>query len=1300
MSRFCRFACGSLALLAALTVIPARAAGGGDGGAGGWGGRLAARLLGDLASGPGRTVEFQDFHTEGLGTLTARTITVADARGIWLRIDHPVLDWHPGAVLDGRIDIESLTARRVEVLRRPAAAGGKGGGGLPPVPVRLGRLAAPLVLERPVLGQPVTLAVAGAADLGGHGGGLTFGLSAADGSRLDLAGKVTADGLTLDWQVDLPDLSHWQRLAGVPMAGPVQAGGTVAGPFKALDVAGHVTAAGQGRLGEFGWDGAAAALHAVLAADGWAATLGAAVDAPRQVGGDSLGPRATLSASGVLDPRSGDFSLGLARLEAAGAWANASGMVAGHGHRATLVVAAGSPAVERLRALTGGSARGAVAVHMVAAGDLLAGRLALTGTIRGAGLGLGGGVADRLAGPAPRLRLTGSWRKDRLFASALAIDGADARLVASGWLWPRLGLWVAGRVPALGGVASALAGQVRLAGRLVGSPADPAVWGAADGTVAVGRLPPLRGRLGFDLGHLAGRPAGLLTADMRLGAHPLRAAARLDVGATVRIAGLEVRAGTARLGGDLDVAQGRAGGLLTVDLPRLAEWNDLLGGRVAAGSLAGRVVLDPGRGQSARITGTLAGLAASGATARSVRLQADLAGIDTGLRATAVASARDVRRGGLAFAQAQARIAGGGRDWRFAAEGGGPADLAAAGRVQLPGSVVGVAMVDRLSLAYGGRRMGLAAPARIEWGPNRLRLAPVRLAVDGGTVEAEGRRTGDRLAGRIRLDHVSPDLVDLVRPGLGARGRISGTATLGGTLRAPEAGFLLEGERLAIRGKAAMAWGPVAAHLRGTWRGGRLDVSASAAGRRLKAVADGSVPLAVGPGPLLPPDAPVTGRLRLEGDAGVLAVGLAAGGSTLSGALRAEVAVDGTVARPSLSGEATLDQGRYENAQAGTMVTGLSLRVDLNGQSVRLVGEGDDGGDGRIRLDGAGQFDMAGGTTGYRAAVVLDKFHLLRREDVDATVSGTLGLAGQGMDSALTGQVTVAEADVNIARLSGGGGPVDLKVIEIHRPAWEVARQAGKAPAPAGPLTVALGLEVAVDRISVRGHGLDSQWQGRLHVQGTVTHPELTGKLHVVRGQYDLLGRPFKFQPDSAITFMGGEPIDPALAIDAIAQAPDITATATISGTARQPKVDFTSDPPLPKDEILSQLLFNTGVGSLSAFQQLQLAQMAASGLGAGLGGGGFDPLGKIRGALGLDVLQVGSPSQPQTASGTATTSTAPTLSMGKYVGRDTFVRVDQGIQGLGQVTVEEEVGHGFSVSTSLGGEMGSGLGINWRMDY
>src|SRR5207245_4846835 len=128
---------------------------------------------------------------------------------------------------------------------------------------------------------------------------------------------------------------------------------------------------------------------------------------------------------------------------------------------------------------------------------------------------------------------------------------------------------------------------------------------------------------------------------------------------------------------------------------------------------------------------------------------------------------------------------------------------------------------------------------------------------------------------------------------------------------------------------------------------------------------------------------------------------------------------------------------------------------------------------------------------------------------------------------------------------------------------------------------------------------LESEWRGRMAITGTTAAPVITGALEQIRGSVDLLGKTFTLTRGS-ITFDGGAKLDPVLDIVAEASAADITAQVTIGGFASAPTVTLSSTPPVPQDEILSRVLFNRGVGQLSAGEGLQLAAAAGTLPGGG----------------------------------------------------------------------------------------------------
>jgi translocation and assembly module TamB len=274
---------------------------------------------------------------------------------------------------------------------------------------------------------------------------------------------------------------------------------------------------------------------------------------------------------------------------------------------------------------------------------------------------------------------------------------------------------------------------------------------------------------------------------------------------------------------------------------------------------------------------------------------------------------------------------------------------------------------------------------------------------------------------------------------------------------------------------------------------------------------------------------------------------------------------------------------------------------------------------------------------------------------------------------------------------------------------------------------LAAKLAITIDlpgKVFVRGRGLDSIWRGRIVIAGSARAPILTGKLEVVNGTFDFIGKTLVLS-SGTITFLGGSTIDPTIAIEAQAQSSDITAIVGIVGTATKPTITLSSVPQLPRDEILSRVLFGTSMSQISPAQGLELASAA----NALAGGPSLDVLGSIRRRLGLDRLSLGSAPgtvvpglgvpglSGQQATGPATgLGTSPltpgssatganvsgtALNAGKYVANGVYVGVSQGLGASSStVTATVDVTRHITLDTEAGQASGSGVGINWKLDY
>jgi translocation and assembly module TamB len=375
--------------------------------------------------------------------------------------------------------------------------------------------------------------------------------------------------------------------------------------------------------------------------------------------------------------------------------------------------------------------------------------------------------------------------------------------------------------------------------------------------------------------------------------------------------------------------------------------------------------------------------------------------------------------------------------------------------------------------------------------------------------------------------------------------------------------------------------------------------------------------------------------------------------------------------------------GIYENGLTGTVLHDLTLRA--RGRQQRLTIEelsANDGGSGRITGEGFVEIDPAASFP-LDVTLSLQSARLVQITDADATLGGRVRLAGDALAARLTGQIEVERADISIPDQVGPSVPT-IEVVEVGGP----PDRANATSADSGP-GFDLGLDMVVNlpgRVFVRGRGLESEWEGRLEVKGTASDPRLTGTLQIRRGTFDLLDRRFDLRR-GVITFTGSSPPNPTIDMEAVAQATDVTAIVRVTGDTKQPVIALESQPPLPEDEVLSRLMFNRSASSITPLQAVQLAAAVNR-----LRGGGPGVLDRLRGALGVDTLDIA-------GGGTDGTS----VRAGRYVAPGVYIEGQAGT-GTGdqgsRARVEVELLPNLSLQADTGADARSGVGLKWQFDY
>jgi hypothetical protein len=643
------------------------------------------------------------------------------------------------------------------------------------------------------------------------------------------------------------------------------------------------------------------------------------------------------------------------------------------------------------------------------------------------------------------------------------------------------------------------------------------------------------------------------------------------------------------------------------------------------------------------------------------------------------------------------------------------------GLIELRGATV-AARLDQLRVTPPkGPPWSLLQPATVSYAPDRITAQKVELGSRAGRVGVSGVLARDA-RNDMSLTVTDLDLKDvctiagLTQP---CGGILVANVALAGTPKAPSISGAVHVRNLSLSGQGyGGADLTLATEERLVVRGtlgkapmGPLDLAAR-------------VPIAGGwPAPTLDQDgkldATITGNdIQLTGFRAFAESAL----SQLGGEADLQVTVTGTPAAPRLAGGLTATGLRVGLVATGTVWQDGRLRLSFADRSVRLDELSFHDGHGGT-VSGSGALALAGDEQGVDVQITLSSLAVLARPEIDADASGKLRIGGSVASPRITGDVHIDSATIRPALLPGGGGPPPDDTIKVHyaqappdqqqtqtigealadvpgaNPSPQEKAQAQAQPAMmdriAMAITVTLGDPVVVQRVDA---------YVRLNGQVYVTKEpadalRITGQISSERGWYMFRGRRIVLQ-SAFVSFSGETPIDPYLTVTATYQVPDYIVTVRVEGTARAPKLDLSSDPPLDQSDVLALLLFGKTTSQLTGGQGTELRQEAI-GILASYVAPELEQ--SLMDTFGLASLTF------QLPTGTSYGS----VGVGRYFGDDIFISLGQtfgGPQGgtsrqLGgligsSLTVQYYLTPNITLQTSSSTEGESALDAIWHMRY
>jgi translocation and assembly module TamB len=325
--------------------------------------------------------------------------------------------------------------------------------------------------------------------------------------------------------------------------------------------------------------------------------------------------------------------------------------------------------------------------------------------------------------------------------------------------------------------------------------------------------------------------------------------------------------------------------------------------------------------------------------------------------------------------------------------------------------------------------------------------------------------------------------------------------------------------------------------------------------------------------------------------------------------------------------------------------------------------------------------------------VTLDRVRLLDPTLYEVLVArGDLTIGGAlARSPGVAGRIELGESELRVPETGLGTAAPIPDIRHVNETAAERRTRAAagllqRQAAPSGGGTSAVGLDIEIaapGRIFLRGRGIDAEFGGSLRVGGTTANVIPAGRFDLIRGRISILGTRLDITEGSA-TLQGD--FDPFLRLRAQSRAGGYRIIIAVDGPASSPDISLSSDPFLPEDEILAQLLFGRSVSSLSPVQLIQLAD-AASSLAGGRSDGGL--LSNLREGLGLDNLDLQTDDEGNAA-----------VRAGRYLNENIYTDVTVGAQGDSAVSLNIDLTPDVTARGSFSSEGSSSVGVFFERDY
>lgn len=586
----------------------------------------------------------------------------------------------------------------------------------------------------------------------------------------------------------------------------------------------------------------------------------------------------------------------------------------------------------------------------------------------------------------------------------------------------------------------------------------------------------------------------------------------------------------------------------------------------------------------------------------------------------------------------------------------------------------------------------LASPANFEWTPNLFRLTNFTLNVADASISLLIDRQGSNANAKLSIQKLPIDFLSINPLDVAIDGIFNLEITVNEEEKklTGELSASVENVEMLLLGQTQ----PLTASgtLNGAFNRDRLDVKGALSVRETPLIQlDLSLPVHFEIWPFetsLLKQKNANGHFYLSGRVEEFLDFFNLGTHRIEGNCLCDLRLSNTLDNPHLIGNCDFSDAYYQNYFTGTELHNIQARFQADKTLLNLLSlsaqdsqkKGTFDAKGSIALLPKKQFP-------FQFNVNFTRFNSATFDLVTAESDGTLQIKGDLKSAIATGHLNILESDITIpSRI-----PRSIPHLEvIYKNAIAPPSLPIQTPYAAYPLQLDLTVD-APDGIFISGRGLESEWKGTFHIQGTQTNPASTGKIELIKGVFLFSGREFKLT-EGSLTFSGEENAMPVINLAANIEIKDISITAYLKGPLNNPQITLQSSPPLPMGTIMAYLLFGQDLADISSSQALKLASSIAS-----IAGDGPGILEQTKKSIGIDRIQI-----ITVPSATAEGGETMAIQVGKYVAEGVLVSFSQGAENSSSnISIEVDVQGGltFILESDQAQEQGK-FTFRWSKTY